>query len=83
VSANPKLTLLTFAQVSERTACGRTRIYAGMRSKTFPVPVRVGSRSLWVEAEIDHWVRERIAERDRNRSVVSNMGTDMGDPEAV
>lgn len=64
------LALLTFAQTSAKTACGRTRIYAGIAAGTFPKPVRVGCRSLWVESEVDQWIADRIAERD--------MGSDMG-----
>lgn len=55
---------LTFAQVSAKTACGRTRIYAGIAAGTFPKPVRVGCRSLWVESEVEAWMQERVAERD-------------------
>jgi predicted DNA-binding transcriptional regulator AlpA len=31
---------------------------------TFPFPVKIGMRSLWVEAEIETWMQGRIAERD-------------------
>lgn len=68
-------TLLTFAQTSSKTACGRTRIYAGIAAGTFPRPVRVGCRSLWVESEIDQWIADRIAERD--------MGGNMGRRDAA
>lgn len=55
---------LTFAEVSARTACGRTKIYAGIAAGTFPKPIKAGARSLWVESEVEAWMRERIAERD-------------------
>jgi len=57
---------LTFAQVSAKVGLGRTSIYAGMAAKppAFPMPVKIGRRSLWVEAEIEAWMQQRIAERD-------------------
>jgi prophage regulatory protein len=68
-------TLLTFAHVSARVALKRTSIYAGIAAGTFPAPVKVGSRSLWVESEIDTWIEQRIAEH--------NMGINMGGEKAV
>ncbi len=62
-------TLLTFAQVSARVGLGSTSIYAGMAAGTFPKQVKVGSRSLWVESEIEAWIAARIAERDMGRNV--------------
>lgn len=68
-------TLLSFADVSARVGLGRTRIYAGIAANTFPKPVKVGTRSLWVEAEIDQWIADRIAERD--------VGENVGRPKAA
>lgn len=67
--------LLSFADVSRRVALGRTSIYAGIAAGTFPPPVKVGKRSLWVEAEIAQWIADRIAERD--------VGQNMGSSEAA
>lgn len=64
-------TLLTFAQVSAKVALGRTSIYAGIATGTFPAPVKIGKRSLWVESEVDKWIVARIAERDMGQ----NMGS--------
>jgi prophage regulatory protein len=57
---------LTFAQVSAKVSVGRTSIYAGIAAKPpiFPMPVKIGKRSLWVESEVESWMQERIAERD-------------------
>jgi len=62
--------LIPFVMVSARAGLGRTSIYAGIAAGTFPAPVKIGKRSLWVESEIDQWIDDRIAERD--------MGTDVG-----
>lgn len=63
--------LLSFEDVAFRVGLGRTRIYAGVTAGDFPKPVKIGRRSLWVEAEIDQWIADRIAERD----VGQNMGS--------
>lgn len=65
-SAMTGTAFLTFAQVSAKVGLGRTSIYAGMAAKppAFPMPVKIGRRSLWVEAEIEAWMQQRIAERD-------------------
>lgn len=68
-------TLLAFEDVSRRVGLGRTSIYAGIAASTFPRPVKVGKRSLWVEAEISGWIADQIAARD--------MGIGMGKPKAA
>jgi prophage regulatory protein len=45
----------------------RPTIYKLVRAGAFPQPVKVGSASLWVRAEIDDWAQARIAERDARR----------------
>jgi predicted DNA-binding transcriptional regulator AlpA len=35
-----------------------------VKAGRFPKPIKIGKRSVWVEAEIDKWIAERIAERD-------------------
>lgn len=67
--------LIPFERVSAKAGIGRTAIYAGIAAGTFPKPVKVGKRSLWVESEIDTWIAERIAERD--------MGQKVGSPKAA
>jgi len=67
--------LLQRHEVERRVGLGCTSIYAGIAAGTFPKPVKVGKRSLWVETEIDAWIAERIAERD--------MGQNMGRPKAA
>ncbi|QRN55917.1 AlpA family phage regulatory protein [Dyella caseinilytica] len=57
--------------VAARAGLGRTTIYAGIAAKTFPGPVKVGKRSLWVESEVDRWIAARIAERDMGSNVGS------------
>jgi prophage regulatory protein len=38
----------------------RSSIYAAMKAGTFPVPVKLGCRTVaWRESEIDEWVNSR------------------------
>lgn len=67
--------LLQRYEVERRVGLGCTSIYAGIAAGTFPRPVKIGKRSLWVETEIDQWIADRIAERD--------VGQNMGSPKAA
>jgi len=52
--------------VKTRTGLSRSEIYRRVAAGTFPQPVKLGERaSAWNSAEIDAWIAERIAERDR------------------
>ena len=57
--------LLHLREVISRTSLSRTSIYRlmGLGEGSFPQSVKLGSRSSWVEAEIESWLQERIAER--------------------
>ena len=55
------LKLLKIHQVCERTALGRSTVYAKVAAKLFPKPVKTGPRAVaWVETEIEAWIREQI-----------------------
>ena len=58
--------LLRLPAVMERCALGRSSIYAGVRSGTFPAPVRLSARAVgFREDEIDRWVSERVKTGER------------------
>ena len=49
-------------QVSTITGRSRSKIYADIKAKTFPAPIRLGNRSVaWVNHEINSWVQAKIA----------------------
>ena len=57
--------LLRLPQVKARPGLSRSEIYRRIVNGEFPAQVKIGVRaSAWSSAEIDHWVAERIAERD-------------------
>jgi prophage regulatory protein len=52
--------LLRLDVVMDRVGLGRSSIYAGVKNRTFVIPVRLSARAVaWREDEIDRWVSER------------------------
>jgi prophage regulatory protein len=48
--------LLTFEQLSDKVGMKRTAIYAAINAGSFPVPVKIGKLSRWVESEVEAWI---------------------------
>ena len=62
-NTNPPTRFLRLPEVLERTGLSRSTIYLRLGAGRFPRPVPLGARAVgWIEAEVDEWVRERIAE---------------------
>ena len=60
---NPPIRFLRLPEVMARTGLSRSTIYVRLAEGRFPRPVALGGRAVgWIEAEVDEWVRERIAE---------------------
>lgn len=60
--------LLRLPAVLAKTARSRAATYAAIKKGSFPAPVQIGSNSVaWLEAEVDQWIEDRLAERDRQR----------------
>ena len=60
---NPPTRFLRLPEVLERTGLSRSTIYVRLAAGCFPRPVALGGRAVgWIEAEVDEWIRERIAE---------------------
>ena len=60
---NPPTRFLRLPEVMARTGLSRSTIYVRLAEGRFPRPVALGGRAVgWIEAEVDEWVRERIAE---------------------
>ena len=54
---------LRLPEVLARTGLSRSTIYVRLARGASPVPVSLGARAVgWIEAEVDEWIRERIAE---------------------
>lgn len=68
----PANTLLRLSDVILRTGLSRATIYARAAKGEFPAPLKIGEKSSgWVEAEINRWVADRIAERDQDHENAS------------
>ena len=59
-----RVRFLRLPEVLARTGLSRSTIYVRLDQGRFPRPVSLGARAVgWVEAEVDEWMRERIAAR--------------------
>ncbi len=62
-STHPPIRFLRLPDVIARTGLSRSTIYVRLAEGRFPRPVSLGGRAVgWIEAELDEWLRERIAE---------------------
>ena len=53
---------LRLPEVLARTGLSRSTVYVRLEQGRFPRPVSLGARAVgWLEAEVDEWMRERIA----------------------
>ena len=60
---NPPTRFVRLPEVLFRTGLSHSTLKARMREGCFPRPVSLGARAVgWIEAELDEWMRERIAE---------------------
>ncbi|ELC2815871.1 AlpA family transcriptional regulator [Salmonella enterica] len=58
--------LIRMPEARRRTGYGKAWIYKLIADGKFPAPVKLGSRSIaFVESEVDEWIAERIAARDK------------------
>ena len=62
-TTNPPTRFLRLPEVRDRTGLARSTIYVRLDQGRFPQPVSLGARAVgWIEAEVDEWIHERIAE---------------------
>jgi prophage regulatory protein len=55
--------LLSLPDVLARVPVSRARLYQMVATGEFPRQVKVGSRSAWIESEVDSWVDSLAARR--------------------
>ncbi|MBM7456371.1 prophage regulatory protein [Oceanisphaera litoralis] len=61
--------LIKIKDVMDYTGLARSTIYKFISEDTFPKPVPLGERAVaWVENEIQDWIIDRIAQRDKLNS---------------
>jgi predicted DNA-binding transcriptional regulator AlpA len=55
------VTFLRLPGVKAITGLSKTSLYALIRQKNFPAPVRLGARTVaWVRSEVKEWALERV-----------------------
>lgn len=64
ITDNAPATLNVYG-IAARYALSRSAVYRLIRDRGFPAPLKIGSRSYWIAAEIDTWFTERAAERNQ------------------
>ncbi|MDA8350858.1 MAG: AlpA family phage regulatory protein [Pseudomonadota bacterium] len=63
---SPSRKILRLPAVMAKTGLGRDSIYRGGREGWFPPRIKLTARaSGWFEDEVDNWLAERAAERER------------------
>ena len=59
----PAVRVLRLSQVLARTGLSRSTLYELVAEGSFPGPIRISGRATgWIEAEVDAWIRRRVAE---------------------
>lgn len=63
------MNLLTDSDLTEMGIQPKSRAqrWRNIRAGTFPKPIKMGSRNVWPEEEIEAWVEARKAERDSTK----------------
>jgi prophage regulatory protein len=58
--------LLRLPEVESRVSLRKSAIYAGVKAKSFPAPIKLSTRAVaWPESQIQAWITERIREGAR------------------
>ena len=55
---------LPLPKVMSRIGKSKAFIYSHMAKDEFPKPVKVGRSSVWVQSEVESWMRKMIHQRD-------------------
>jgi len=60
-SIHDDVTFIRLPEVKAVTGLSKTSLYALIKEKSFPAPVRLGPRAVaWVKSEIRQWAVERV-----------------------
>jgi len=59
---------INIKDVIAKTSLKKTAIYAAIKSDGFPAPIKLGSRSAWIEEEVDDYLASRSQGTDVPRN---------------
>lgn len=49
----------------------RVQLHRDIQAGRFPAPVKIGQRNYWLVDEIEAWLADRVAERDRRVAAIA------------
>lgn len=52
---------INLSAVEDKTTLKKSSIYAKVKTGDFPTPIKMGTRTVWVESEIDTWLDAQVA----------------------
>ena len=79
-STSAPIRFLRISEVAARTGLSRTTIYDWAADGRFPRPVRLSPRAVrWIEADVEEWIRERIAESRDGAGRAAHRSQEEGD----
>lgn len=55
--------LIDLKEVMHQVGIGKTKIYARLKRKEFPAPVKLGFATRWSQVEVQAWIEEQKAAR--------------------
>ncbi len=64
--------MLRLEELIKRIGLKKPTIYSMMKRGLLPKPIKMGRASLWVEAEIEACMAQRIQDRNDRNKVVKN-----------
>jgi len=53
---------LRIPAVMKKVGLRRTAIYDKINAGDFPPPIKLGNVSVWLESELDEWMKAKVAE---------------------
>ncbi|MDD0843368.1 helix-turn-helix transcriptional regulator [Pseudomonas sp. Gutcm_11s] len=65
MTLSPLDSLIKLSEVMRQVGIGKTKIYKLIQDDLFPTPVKLGSVSRWSQLEIQDWIEQQKAARDR------------------
>lgn len=61
--------LLKLPEVESLVGLKKSKIYALIQQGAFPLPIKVGRASSWLEGEVQHWIAEHASRRTIPRAI--------------
>lgn len=61
--------LIRLPDVQDRVCLGRTTLYKLIKDGKFPAPIKQGTASFWIEAEIEGYLQALIAARPASQPI--------------